>query len=84
LDQQPNQKEAYRTLILTAVLIVTTVALILGIRFRPPTDENDPFPHGLYPCFDCSYFHHAQSDPEQALTTCPTCGLTLLPQEDPL
>ena len=71
----------YRTLIFVACSILLWVILVLGIR-PSSTDEDDPFPHGLYPCTRCPYFQHAQSDPDHALTDCPVCGLTLLPQEE--
>ena len=80
--QTNSTKEKRLTLILAAVLILLTIFLVLGIRLSSPNDEEDPFPHGLHSCIRCPYFHHAQSDPEHALTSCPTCGLTLLPQEE--
>lgn len=37
--------------------------------------------HDLIDCRTCPYFQHAQRAPTEALTVCPTCGLTLIHEE---
>jgi DNA-directed RNA polymerase subunit RPC12/RpoP len=36
----------------------------------------------MHNCSQCSYWQHAQRDPERALNTCPTCGLRLIKKEE--
>ena len=69
--------------VLIAFLLLAAVVYLFGIRLgvNPHVSHPDPFPAGLHPCISCPYFQQAQSDPEHALTVCPECGLTLLPEE---
>lgn len=72
--------------VLIAVLLFTTTILLLGLRWRSrgattEKDEEDLFPAGLHACGECSYFEHAQRDPQHAQSICPICGLRLLPQQ---
>lgn len=73
--------------ILIAALLLATVILLLGVRWREEDepggqDEDTLFPEGLFACRFCPYYQHALSDPEHALTVCPVCGLNLLPREE--
>jgi hypothetical protein len=73
--------------VLIAASLLTTVILLLGVKWREEDEsrgreEDTLFPKGLFACQSCPYFQHAQSDPEHALSVCPVCGLTLLPKEN--
>ena len=73
--------------ILVALLLLSTVILLLGIRGRTGgkkwrgTDEDKLFPDGMHVCRACPYFQQARTHPKHAQTICPECGLTLLPKE---
>jgi hypothetical protein len=73
--------------ILIAAFLLTSIILLLGVKWREESEakgqeEDELFPKGLFACGSCPYFQHAQSDPEHALTVCPICGLNLLPTEE--